>query len=94
MIEKTISGKLLDDGCSYSGSYEMGVFSYVKDENDGKTYIVCFACDNAGQGIPWNKGQYLVLRGILRCSRSSYDELDVQEISIPFMDFFDEFMEN
>ena len=94
MIEKVISGKLLDDGDSYSGYYEVGVFSYVKDENDGKTYIVCFPCDNGGQGIPWNKGQYLILRGILRYSGLEYDELDVQEISVPFMDIFHSAMEN
>ncbi len=94
MIEKVISGKLLDDGKDYKGTYEEGIYCHVKDETDGKTYVACFGCGNSKDGIPWNKGQYLVLRGYLMRSNTKYDELYVQEISIPFIEFFDELMEN
>ena len=89
MIEKVISGELLDDGKRYNGNYETGFYCHIKNKEDGKTYVACFPCDNADDEIPFNKGQYLVLRGILRYSNSKYDELDVQEISIPFTEFFD-----
>jgi hypothetical protein len=93
MIEKTVSGQLLENGKKYKGTFEQGVSFRVRDENDGKTYIACFVCDNAEFGIPFDKGQYLVLSGHLRYSNSKYDELDVQHISIPHVQFFD-VMEN
>jgi hypothetical protein len=94
MIEKVISGELLNDGKGYKGSYEEGVYFHLKDETDGKTYLVFFAGSNVRDGIPLNKGKYLVLRGYLMRSNTKYDEFYVLEISIPFIEFFDEPMEN
>lgn len=88
MIEKTVSGRLLESGKRYQGTFEQGICCKVKDEKDKKTYIACFPSDNANDGIPWNKGEYLILSGHLRYSNSEYDELDVQHISVPYVEFF------
>lgn len=93
MIEKTVSGELLDDGKFYEGSFESGIYCHVKDENDGNTYVVCFSTDGNHDDLPFDKGQYLILYGHLRYSNTDYEELDVQRISIPFMQYFD-VMEN
>lgn len=90
MIEKTVAGEILDSGKKYNGSYEQGVFFHVKDEKNGKTYIVCFSCDNADDAFGFSKGKYMIFKGHLRYSNSKYDELDVQQISVPFVEFFDE----